>query len=77
LASGYGVSAFVRDAHRLRIQHPKLSVIEGNVNDAVVVKQAVFGHDAVLSALGSNRVLRFDPLVVNGLTHIVTNNFKT
>lgn len=71
LAKGYTVSAFVRNAHKLRLQHPELSLIEGNVNDAALVKQAVSGHDAVLSALGANRIFQFDPLVVNGTTHII------
>lgn len=39
--------------------------------DAARVQQAVAGHDAVISALGANGIFRFDPLVVNGLAHIV------
>jgi putative NADH-flavin reductase len=71
LAIGYEVSAFVRDVHKLRHRHPKLTLIEGNVADAATVYEALVGQEAVLSTLGANRVFQFDPLVVKGLAHIV------
>jgi nucleoside-diphosphate-sugar epimerase len=51
----YEVTAFVRDPARLRIAHPRLTVVRGDVLDTVSVEAAMRGQEAVLSALGHNR----------------------
>lgn len=54
LDEGIGVTAFVRDATRIRdIQHPKLAVVSGDVLNMEDVGRAVAGHDAVLCAIGA------------------------
>ena len=55
LAAGHDVTAFVRTPAKLTIQHPKLSVFQGDVMDAEKVDQAIAGQDAVISALGPSR----------------------
>jgi putative NADH-flavin reductase len=70
-ARGHGVTAFVRDPARLRISHPDLKIIQGDVTDAGAVESAVAGQDAVLVALGAPSPLRRYPALTVGLAHIV------
>lgn len=53
LGQGHHVTAFVRNPAKFTLQHPRLRLFEGDVQDARAVQQAVPGHDAVLSALGA------------------------
>jgi putative NADH-flavin reductase len=55
LERGYAVTALVRDPSRLRIDHPQLTVLQGDVLDAGSVEAAIRGQEAVLSALGHKR----------------------
>lgn len=52
LANGYDVTAYLRDPSKLKINHPHLTMLEGELSDADRVRQAVRGADAVISALG-------------------------
>ncbi len=52
LAAGHGVRALVRDPARLDVMHPRLTVIEGDVQDAAAVDRTVAGGEAVLSLFG-------------------------
>ena len=53
LEQGHSVTAFARDPAALHIEHERLTVVQGDVMDAISVDSAVPGHDAVLAALGS------------------------
>ena len=53
LEQGHAVTACVPLATALGIKHGNLSVFQGNVLDEQAVLSAVFGKDAVISALGS------------------------
>ena len=55
LAAGHEMTAFVRTPARLTIQHPKLTVFQGDVLDADQVARAIQGQGAVISALGPSR----------------------
>jgi len=55
LERGYLVTALVRNPSRLRIDHPQLTVVQGNVLDPGSVDAAMRGQEAVLSALGHKR----------------------
>ncbi len=55
LAAGHAVTAFVRTPAKLTVQHPNLTVFQGDVLNADQVAQAVQGQDAVISALGPSR----------------------
>jgi len=55
LERGYAVTAFVRDPSRLQLDHPQLTVIQGDVLDYSSVEAAMRGQEAVLSALGHKR----------------------
>lgn len=53
LELGYTVTAFVRSPEKVTIQHPNLTIFQGDVLDAVSVEMAVQGQDAVISSLGA------------------------
>ena len=53
LAQGHQVTAFVRQPAALAVQHPDLTIIQGDIADQDVVQRAIPGHDVVLSALGT------------------------
>ena len=55
LEQGYVVTALARDPGKLKIEHPQLQVIKGDVLDYTTVEKAVRGQDAVVSALGHKR----------------------
>lgn len=55
LDHGYHVTAFTRSPAKLKIVHPALNVVKGDVLDPSSVARAVQGHDAVLVALGAGR----------------------
>ncbi len=55
LELGHEVTAFARSRDRLRIQHERLRLMQGNVLDYPSLEAAVRGHDAVLCALGHKR----------------------
>lgn len=55
LAAGHEVTAFVRDPARLPVLHERLRVVQGDVQDATPVEEAVKGQDAVLMVLGHTK----------------------
>lgn len=55
LERGHDVTAFARTPGKIQAKHERLRIVQGNVQDAAAVEQAVQGHDAVLCALGVNR----------------------
>jgi putative NADH-flavin reductase len=71
LAQGHVVTAFVRNAQRLKIRHPHLKVIEGDVVNYLLVEYAIRDKDAVLSALGASSPFKYDPAIVNGVGNII------
>jgi len=71
LARGYEVTAFVRDPSKLKIEHQKINISKGNVLDYNSVKQAIQGHDAVLSALGHKRFFYPTRILSEGTRNIL------
>jgi putative NADH-flavin reductase len=55
LAAGHEVTAFVRTLAKITIQHPNLTLFQGDVMDTAAVDKAISGQDAVISALGPSR----------------------
>lgn len=55
LAQGHHVTAFVRTPSTFTLQHPSLTVCQGDSTDALAVEKAIAGQDAVVSALGPTR----------------------
>jgi putative NADH-flavin reductase len=68
LAQGHQVTAFVRQSAALAVQHPDLTIIQGDITDQDTVQRAIPGHDVVISALGT----RGGPAVLpEGTRHIL------
>lgn len=55
LERGFWVTALVRSPSKLRLEHQRLTVVQGNVLDPGSIDTAMRGQDAVLSALGHQR----------------------
>lgn len=53
LSRGYAVTAFTRNPPSIKINHPNLRIIAGNVLDRRAIDAAVKGQDAVLCAIGA------------------------
>lgn len=53
LERGHMVSAFVRTLDKLKIDHPNLKFVRGDVLDLPTVETAVKGQEAVLSTIGA------------------------
>lgn len=71
LERGHAITAFVRTPGKLTITHPQLKTVQGDVGDAAAVSNAIKGHDAVVSTLGVGAPLKHDPVVVDGVRHIL------
>jgi putative NADH-flavin reductase len=55
LQRGHAVTALVRDPSALRVEHPRLRVMRGNVLDYASVEAAMHTQEVVLCALGHKR----------------------
>ena len=53
LERGHAITAFVRSPDKMQTRHEKLVVASGDPRDADQLREALRGHDAVLSALGA------------------------
>ena len=71
LEESHQVTAFVLNASKLNLQHENLTVIQGDVLDKTAIKNAVKGHDAVLSALGRGKKLSSDNLMANSVANLI------
>jgi putative NADH-flavin reductase len=71
LERGHEVTALVRNPSKLQIDHPRLTVIKGDVLDKESVVAAVRGQDAVLSALGHKRYLYPTRILSDGTRNIL------
>src|SRR5215471_9290344 len=52
LDQGHEVTAFDRNTAPLTIQHPKLTLVQGDIFNPSQVEAAIAGQDAVISVLG-------------------------
>jgi putative NADH-flavin reductase len=52
LVEGYTVTGFVRNPDALKLQHPNLKMIKGDIFDPAGVEEAIAGQDVVFCALG-------------------------
>ncbi len=55
LAAGHEVVAFARTPSKIPVQHERLTSIQGEIQDAAKVAEAIKGADAVLNVLGPNK----------------------
>jgi NAD(P)-dependent dehydrogenase (short-subunit alcohol dehydrogenase family) len=70
LEAGHEVVALARTPSALDIQHPKLTLIQGDVRDASRIEEVVQGADAILSVLGP-RSNKPEFAISAGIEHIL------
>lgn len=70
LDAGHEVVALARTPSKVSIQHDKLTIVQGDIQDAAAVEKTVQGVDAVVSVLGpvSNTP---DYIISQGTNHII------
>lgn len=71
LDAGHQLTALVRNPDKLKITHPDLRIVKGNVLDYAKVEEAVTGQDAVLSALGHKRFIIYTTILSEGTRNII------
>jgi putative NADH-flavin reductase len=71
LERGHVVTALARDPSALRIEHPRLTVVRGDVLDYPSVEAAVRGQEAVLSALGHKQFFRPTRILSEGTRNVL------
>jgi uncharacterized protein YbjT (DUF2867 family) len=54
LGHGHSVRVMARSPDRVKMVHPRLEVLQGDISDTMALTAALKGQDAVLSALGVN-----------------------
>jgi len=71
LERGLTVTALVRNPAKLQIDHPRLTVVQGDVLDAASLEAAMHGQEAVLCALGHKRYFHPTRILSEGTANIV------
>ena len=71
LERGYAVTALVREPSRLAVDHPRLTIVRGDVLDDASVQAAVRGQEAVVSALGHKRYFYPTRILSDGTRNIL------
>jgi putative NADH-flavin reductase len=72
LRSDHFVTAFVRNASKLRSEDVNLKIFDGDVTDYQYVEDAVRNQEVVLSALGASNPFKRDFKLILGIQNIVT-----
>lgn len=71
LQQGHKLTVLARSPEKIKITHPNLIVIKGNVLDLEKVQEAVAGQDAVLSALGHKKFFIKTNILSEGTRNII------
>jgi len=80
LEQGHTVTALIRNPIKLKIDHPNLRIVKGNVLVPESFEESIKGHDAVLSTLGHKRFIIKTTILSEGTKNIISamkkNNVK-
>ncbi len=71
LERGLTVTALVRDPSKLAVQHPQLSVVQGDVLEPASLEAAMRGQEAVLCALGHKQYFRPTRILSEGTANLL------
>ena len=71
LERGYAVTALARDPSKLQVDHPQLTVLQGDVLDEASVAAAMRGQEAVVSALGHKRFFYPNRILSEGTRNVL------
>jgi len=77
LDEGYKVVAYVRNAEKLaNLESPRLTIVEGPLNDTKRIEEAVVGSNAVLSMLGPTEWRKVGDMPITHGTQNIVNAMK-
>lgn len=71
LKSGYEVIAYVRTKESIKLVHPNLEVVEGQLNEKDKLKSVISGSDACISTLGGSSLTKHSYGIRKGIDNIV------
>ena len=71
LEAGHDVTALARSRAAVSTQHPRLSVIEGELTTAHGLAEAISGQDAVISAIGRGQSFKSEQLIQRSVPAIL------
>ena len=71
LERGHAITALVRNPGKLKISHPNLRLVKGNVLDLDTFEAALEGQEAVLSALGHKRFIIPTRILSKGTRNVI------
>jgi putative NADH-flavin reductase len=71
LEAGHAITALVRNSKKVKIVHPNLTILQGNVLNPKDLENIFKGKDAVLSALGHKRFLGPSHILSRGTENIM------
>ncbi len=71
LQMGHLVTALARNPARLKLEHPNLKILKGNILQSEEVAAAVKGQEAVLSALGHKRFFVPSSILSKGTANLI------
>jgi putative NADH-flavin reductase len=72
LASGNEVIAYVRTRESIKLVHPNLKIVSGQLNEKDKLKSVITGSDACISTLGGASLTKHSPEIIEGIDNIVT-----
>ena len=72
LEKGHQVTALVRDPRKVKITHPSLQILKGDVLQPHTLQKAFKGQEAVLSSLGHKKFFIPTSILSRGTQNIVS-----
>jgi putative NADH-flavin reductase len=73
LSQGHSLSVYTRDAKKLEAFAGNIEIVVGDLQDREAIAKCVHGADAVISALGANRMrVQGDRPIMHGMSHIIS-----
>ena len=75
LQQGHDVVALARTPSKVTVQHPNLTIIQGDSQDLTTVERVVSGADAVISLLG--RINNAPEMMITASTQNIINAMRT
>ncbi len=71
LERGHSITALVRTPGKIKIAHPKLKIIQGDVLDPASLERSIKDQNAVLSALGHKKFFIKTDILSRGTSHLI------
>ena len=72
IAQGFNVTAYARNASKVRYHHKRVKIIQGELSDREKIREAIHGADAIISCLGPSYRHRDGTMpVYNGTNNII------